>query len=229
MLVDPRKRALLSKFEDLWDDANSAYVKLPAIPDKHGRLPGQRRPKQLVVHLPPLDPVRFPWLYNPEANGLANDPFAKQKRRPVAEDIATNDDDTAEKSVSEKLAAALRANAARVLDLFRQMDENGDGEISRDEFVAAFQEEKLLLDGLNVPIGACGALFNEWDADGSGSISFSELKRILSKRRAQPHPAVRRGKGQQEPRLCYATPRAGDDPLPRRDDRRGGRAMTTLH
>ena len=36
MLVDPR-RGRLGKFEDLWDDANSAYVKLPTIQQRASR------------------------------------------------------------------------------------------------------------------------------------------------------------------------------------------------
>ena len=126
-------------------------------------------------------PFRFPKLHNPEPNGLARDPTVKPKNRLSLED--DDDDDLAEKTVSQKLVAALRANRARVLDLFRQMDENGDGEISRDEFMTAFQEEDRIMDGLDVPTSACGALFDEWDADGSGSISFGELRKILRKPR----------------------------------------------
>lgn len=107
---------LLAKFEDFSDSSFCSYYRLPSIPDKFGRLPGQKRPKPLILHLPQLDPVRFPKLHNPEINGLAVDPYAEAKHQPVA--VAVDDD--AELTVSQKLAAALRKNSARVLDLFRQ-------------------------------------------------------------------------------------------------------------
>ena len=176
---------LLAKFDDYIDHASNSYFRLPAIPDKKGRLPGQKRPKKVIVHLPPLDPIRFPKLHNPEANGLALDPTGNRKTRPA---FAADDDDDAEKTVTQKIAAALRENLARVLDLFRQMDENDDGEISREEFMIAFAEENNLLQGLDVPTSACGALFDEWDADGSGTITFSELKTVLKRRRKAVRP-----------------------------------------
>lgn len=197
---------------------------MPAIPDKKGRLPGQRRTKKVVVFLPPLDPIRFPRLHNPEANGLALDPTIKVKRHTISAA-----DDNAEKTLSEKLAATLRDNRARVLDLFRQIDADGDGEISRAEFTTAFQEEDQLLQGVDVPTSACAALFDEWDIDGSGSITFAELKRYLSKRptgagRAAALAPLRRGRTDApEPRMCYASPRAGER---KRDDRWGGRSLS---
>jgi len=110
-------RQLLAKFEDYSDSAFISYHRLPAIPDRSGKLPGQKRPKRLVVHLPQLDPIRFPKLHNPEVNGLALDPTVEPKHRLA---MAVVDDDEEEKTVSQKLAAALRENSARVLDLFRQ-------------------------------------------------------------------------------------------------------------
>ena len=95
-------------------------------------------------------------------------------------------DDSAELTVPQKLAAALRANSARVLDLFRQLDENDDGVVSRQEFVDAFAVENNLLQGSDVSARHAAELFDTWDADGSGSIEFKELERIL-RRRAVSH------------------------------------------
>ena len=50
------------------------------------------------------------------------------------------------KPISEQLAAALKTNSARVLDLFRDWDADGDGEVSRAEFRRAMPAL-----GLNVP------------------------------------------------------------------------------
>ena len=36
--------------------------------------------------------------------------------------------------ISEQLAVALRQNSTRVIDLFREWDTDGDGEVSRAEF-----------------------------------------------------------------------------------------------
>ena len=82
-----------------------------------------------------------------------------------------------EKPVSDQLAQALRNGSARVLDLFRQWDTDGDGEVSRQEFLVAMP--KL---GFDVPKEGILKLFDEWDTDGGGTLSFGELKKILSKR-----------------------------------------------
>ena len=190
---------LLMRFEDHLDDALSDYKRLPAIPDHKGHLPGQKRPpKKKYVHLPPLDPLRFPTLANAETNGLALDPTSKFKMK--VHDDNENDEG---RSVSERLAAALRQASARVLDLFRQWDTDGDGEVSRTEFIRAFEQiGRGLMLGLEVEKSQIGALFDEWDEDGGGSISFGELEKILKRRRSPPRP--RRGpRGRTGPRLCY--------------------------
>ena len=173
---------LLSKFDDLFDSACGKYNKLPAIPDKKGRMPGEKRRKKEVLHLPPLDPTKFPTLHNPDLNGLALDPMISVKKRQLA--MVVDEIDDAEKTVSQKLAAALRENSARVLDLFRQLDENDDGVISRSEFIQAFQQENNLLEGVDVSTKHAAQLFDEWDADRSGTIEFDELRTLLKKRPA---------------------------------------------
>lgn len=203
-----------AEFDDLMDGIIANYKKLPAIPDIHGRLPGQKKEnKKVVVHLPPLDPVRFPQLYNPEPNGLSIDPYDTKNRR---KHLVEEEDDTAEKSVSERLAAALRANAARVLDLFRQWDENGDGEVSREEFMQAFAEEDRLMTGLSVSMQEATLLFDEWDTDGSGTISFQELKKCLKKKRKPTEPArrVRHGGVRLKPIPQGSTDGVGDAAAP---------------
>ena len=53
-------------------------------------------------------------------------------------------------------------------------DVAGDGEISRKEFHAAMP--KL---GLEVSKADIDELFDSWDADGGGSLTFKELQKIL--------------------------------------------------
>jgi len=76
--------------------------------------------------------------------------------------------------VSQQIAAALRKNSARVLDLFREWDADGDGDVTLAEFRRAMP--KL---GLNVPQKDIDALFNEWDKDGGGALNLRELQKIL--------------------------------------------------
>ena len=76
--------------------------------------------------------------------------------------------------ISEQLAAALRKNSTRVLDLFRNWDADGDGEVSRAEFHKAMPAL-----GLEVPKDAIDKLFTEWDKSGDGSLGLRELTKIL--------------------------------------------------
>ena len=76
--------------------------------------------------------------------------------------------------ISKQLGMALKKNAARVIDLFRQWDTDGDGEVSRPEFHKAMPALGLDIDKKDID-----ALFNEWDADGGGSLDFKELSTIL--------------------------------------------------
>ena len=76
--------------------------------------------------------------------------------------------------ISEQLADALKKGAGKVIDLFREWDEDGDGEVTRKEFHAAMP--KL---GLDVPKEAIDELFSSWDNDGGGALDFKELQKIL--------------------------------------------------
>ena len=76
--------------------------------------------------------------------------------------------------ISVQLANALKKGAGKVLDLFRSWDENGDGEVSREEFHLAMPAL-----GLDVPKADIDKLFTEWDSDGGGCIGYKELSKIL--------------------------------------------------
>ena len=72
------------------------------------------------------------------------------------------------------MAGSLKKNAARVIDLFREWDTDGNGEISRSEFHKAIV--KL---GFDAPKSDIDELFTAWDPDGSGTLDFKELRKIL--------------------------------------------------
>ena len=65
-------------------------------------------------------------------------------------------------------------NAKRVVDLFREWDEDGDGTVSKKEFRKAIP---LIVP--DVPKAAVDELFDEWDPDKSGMISLAELIKKL--------------------------------------------------
>jgi len=91
--------------------------------------------------------------------------------------------------VAEQLAAALRDNATRVLDLFRSWDSDGDGQVSRAEFHRAMPAL-----GLDVPKPIIDDLFSEWDKDGGGELGYQELRKILSSSQHTPVDKSRGGK-----------------------------------
>ena len=78
---------------------------------------------------------------------------------------------------SQQLQALLVEQAVRVIDLFREWDEDGNGIVSKDEFRKA-----MPLLGLEVPVSAIDELFDSWDPDGSGELDMKELNRVLRRR-----------------------------------------------
>lgn len=101
-------------------------------------------------------------------------------RKGAALSTTTRLDRDSGRPVPELLREALTANATRVIDLFRDWDENGDGRVTRAEFLRAMAP----LGFENVTRDEAGALFDEFDPDRSGAIEFSELNKLL-RRRAQ--------------------------------------------
>ena len=73
-----------------------------------------------------------------------------------------------------QLRMALTKNAGRVIDLFREWDEDGDGTVTKKEFRKAMPHL-----GLEVPKEAIDELFDTIDPDGSGQLSFKELQKAL--------------------------------------------------
>ena len=77
-----------------------------------------------------------------------------------------------------QLRDALTANAARVIDLFRQWDEEGSGAVDRREFRAL---GPLLRDAVDSEVTRqqLDALFDSFDLDSAGTIDYNELHYLL--------------------------------------------------
>ena len=67
----------------------------------------------------------------------------------------------------------LTTNAVRVIDLFREWDEDASGSVSKKEFRRA-----MPLLGLQAAEHEVDALFDSWDPDGSGELDLNELNKV---------------------------------------------------
>ena len=121
-----------------------------------------------------------------EVKRLKGSPKPARKPKPVKTGIIDLDEGPDAPPISEQLAAALKTNATRVLDLFRSWDANGDGQVSRAEFHRAMAEL-----GLEVPKENIDQLFSEWDKDGGGELGYNELRKILQAPRTPSSPAAK--------------------------------------
>ena len=106
------------------------------------------------------------------ANPSQNDSPKTRKTRKFSMAVRIEDSDQSPEAVLQRsLRDALVANSARVIDLFREWDEDGNGMVSKDEFLRA-----LPLLGLQVKAKDAETLFRSFDPDGSGSIELKELQ-----------------------------------------------------
>lgn len=131
----------------LWA-AFSSYDTLPTVPTKSASL--ERPKKSPVVHLPPLDPTRFPRLStaarpSPQPNELSDftSPQQLAKARRVAARRAREAARKAELDTIARAADTALADErapARLKEIFKRWDENGDGRISLAEAEAMYQD-----------------------------------------------------------------------------------------
>ena len=82
---------------------------------------------------------------------------------------------TSGKSVQEQLRDVLQEHQVKLIDLFRDWDEDGNGAIDKKEMRFA-----LPALGYDVPKQAIDAFFDSIDVDKSGMIEFHELKAAIS-------------------------------------------------
>ena len=86
---------------------------------------------------------------------------------------------TTDETPEEQLRSALTKSAVRVIDLLRDWDFNGDGVVSRREFIKGIKM-------LGLPGGSfAGQLFDSWDVNNSGTVDMRELNKVL-RREAGP-------------------------------------------
>ena len=78
-------------------------------------------------------------------------------------------------AIKEKLHDPLRENAGRIVDLFREMDQDGDGLVSKVEF----RNVDTILGIGEVPDEVMDEIFEEWDPDESGTIELDELNHLM--------------------------------------------------
>ena len=83
-------------------------------------------------------------------------------------------DATSDRSVAEQLRDALSKVAVRVVDLFREWDDDNNGMVSRAEFQRGMQELKF-----NAPAEEIDALFDSWAPNGSDHLELNELSKLL--------------------------------------------------
>ena len=87
----------------------------------------------------------------------------KQKKKSMS--ILGNVDFDESRPLGEQLKEALSSQALRVMDLFRDWDENGDGQISKAEF-----RQAMPLLGYDLPPEEIDKVFNEYDPGTPASI-----------------------------------------------------------
>ena len=102
---------------------------------------------------------------------------------PVSALLAAN----AEQSVQEQLQEILTKNAVRVIDLFREWDEDGNGSVSRKEFRMA-----IAALGYDAPHSEIDAVFDGFDEDGAAACTLRyatpRTPRYAALRHATPRP-----------------------------------------
>ena len=91
-----------------------------------------------------------------------------------------------------QLRKVLSQNAVRIIDLFRDWDEDGNGLIDKQEFVKAMTILTSPRTKSNVAVADYEALFNSFDKDGSGEIDYNEMNKLLrcASLSRTPNPSV---------------------------------------
>ena len=92
-------------------------------------------------------------------------------------------------AIPRKLAGLLTKNMSRVIDLFREWDQDQDGQVTKKEFVKGLASLKMSVDAADID-----ALFAHFDPDGSGTLDYKELQTVL-RNNATPKVALKSAEG----------------------------------
>ena len=114
------------------------------------------------------DGVALPFASSSDNGAADYKAAAERAERAAAQAVA------AVNSIQQELRYALAANHAKVLDLFRQWDSDGDGTVRKAELRKA-----VALLGYDVPNVEVDKLFESFDRDGGGAIEYKELQRVI--------------------------------------------------
>ena len=126
------------------------------------RLEAERQQASATVEpLPPYEP------HAASCAGSSADHAAAAERAAAVAVAAVN-------GIQAQLRAALAANHARVIDLFRQWDADGDGTVRKAELRKA-----IAMLGYEAPGAEVDKLFESFDRDGGGAIEYKELHRVI--------------------------------------------------
>ena len=101
--------------------------------------------------------------------------------------------------VHEQLRDALAGSSAKVMDLFREFDENGDGGISKDEWARA-----MPMLGIAAPREVHDQIFDEFDALGHGVLSVRDFNKLLKKANEDAKEA-KKNRGQPAEKVVVAS------------------------
>ena len=105
---------------------------------------------------------------------LRSGPSGKVGRTFSANVLEFKEGDAGGKSIQDQLRDALAANLTRVIDLFREWDDDGNGLIDKKEF-----RQALIGLGYSAPKAEVNTLFESFDKDGGGSVDYHELNAML--------------------------------------------------
>ena len=125
----------------------------------------------------PLDPLLMPGAVELPKGGVVHKIRAKDPGMRKSKLTGVGIDMGSDKTVQEQLRDILAANRVRVIDLFREWDDDGNGVISKKEFRQGLRamdidEELATREDLD-------ALFDSFDEDKGGTIEYNELNKAL--------------------------------------------------
>ena len=155
-----------------WDEDKSGFIEFKEL----NRALNQRQKGGQKGGEPPSPPVGAPSPAEAgggeEGEGGEGKPTRERRRQSEAPKV------NPEVLLQNRLRGARRQLDARVIDLFREWDENGDGKV-----VVEFKRALPLL-GLSVDGRAANVLFNSFDKDGTGEITLRGCSRPLVSRQS---------------------------------------------